>query len=107
MPKLNAALMAVLTVALIATAGFLVLRHSSAQEEEPARAQRLIRKLADSDGDLRREGADGLRRMGPAALGALKEASMSTDRVLAGRAAKLLQEFQPPAPAERPSPTAE
>ncbi|HVR87250.1 MAG TPA: hypothetical protein VMU54_23200 [Planctomycetota bacterium] len=107
MPKLNAVLMAVLAVALMAMAGFLVLGHSSAQEEGPARAQRLIRKLADRDGDLRREGEDGLRRMGPAALGPLKEASRSADRVLAARAAKLLQEFQPPAPAERPSPTAE
>ncbi|HEV3026503.1 MAG TPA: hypothetical protein VG457_02965 [Planctomycetota bacterium] len=107
MPKLNAALMAILAVALIATAGFLVLHHSSPREEEPARAQRLIRKLADSDDDLRREGEDGLRRMGPAALGPLKEASTSADRVLAGRAAKLLQEFQPTAPAERPSPSAE
>jgi hypothetical protein len=107
MPKLNGVLMSVLAAALIAATGFLVLHQSSAQEEPSARAERLIRKLADSDADLRREGEDGLRRMGPAAIGPLKEASASADRVLAWRAAKLLHEFQPPAPAERPSPSAE
>src|SRR5579862_2536548 len=101
MPKLNAVLMVVLAVAVIAATGVLVLRSSSAQEDAPAQAEKLLRKLADADGDLRREGEDGLRRMGAAALGPLREASKSADRMLAGRAAKLLLELVPPPPAER------
>jgi hypothetical protein len=45
--------------------------------------------------------------MGPAAVAPLREASKSSDRVLAGRAARLLQELQPAAPAEHPSAAAE
>ena len=105
MPKLNAVLMVVLAVAVIAATGILVLRPSG-PAVDPQQTERLIRKLADSDSDVKREGEDGLRKMGPAAVGPLKEASNSTDRVLAGRAAKLLLELQPPAPAERTSTTA-
>jgi hypothetical protein len=101
MPKLNTVLMVVLAVAVISGTGILVLRRSSAQEDPPAQAEKLLRKLADSDGDLRREGEDGLRKMGPAAIKPLQEASKSSDRVLASRAAKLLAELQQPAPAER------
>ena len=106
MPKLNALLMVVLAVAVIAATGFLVLRPSG-PAPDPRQSELLIRKLADSDSDVKREGEDGLRKMGPAAVGPLKEASNSTDRVLAGRAAKLLLELQPPAPAERTSTTAD
>ena len=110
MPKLNAVLMVVLAVAVIAVTGLLVLRTSSTEpndERESVKVEKLIRKLADPDSDQRREGEDGLRRMGPAAVAPLKEASTSADRVLAGRAAKLLLEFQPPAPADRASAAAE
>jgi hypothetical protein len=107
MPKLNAVLMVLLAVAVIAATGILVLRSSSAQDEAPAQAEKFIRKLADADVDLRREGEDGLRRMGSAAVAPLQAASKSSDRVLAGRAARLLLELQPPAPAERPSTAAD
>jgi hypothetical protein len=107
MPKLNLLLMGVLTAAVVAGTGLLVLRARSSEEKKSVRVEKLLRKLADRDSDTRREGEDGLRRMGRAAVAPLMEASTSADRVLAGRAAKLLQEFQPLAPAERPSPTAE
>jgi len=105
MPKQNAVLMVILAVAVIAATGFLVLRPSG-PAPDPRQSELLIRKLADADSDVKREGEDGLRKMGKAALGPLQEASGSPDRVLAGRAARLLLELQPPAPAERPGTTA-
>jgi hypothetical protein len=107
MPKLNAVLMVVLAVAVIAATGFLALRPAPSPEAEPARIELLLRKLGDADSDVRREGETGLRKMGKAAAGPLTQASKSADRVLAGRAAKLLQELQPLPPGERPSSPAE
>ncbi len=104
MPKLNAVLMVVLAVAVIAATGVLVLRPSAPQAVPP---EHYLRKLADPDSDVKREGEDGLRKMGAAAVGPLREASKSSDKVLAGRAAKLLSELQPAAPAEAPSAAAE
>ncbi|HLY72980.1 MAG TPA: hypothetical protein VKU80_02585 [Planctomycetota bacterium] len=98
MPKLNLLLMGVLTAAVVAGAGFLVLRAPSSEEKASVRVEKLLRKLADPDSDTRREGEDEFRRMGQAALAPLLKASTSADRVLAERAAKLLPEFQPPAP---------
>jgi len=98
MPKLNLLLMGVLTAAVVAGTGLLVLRAPACGEKESIRVEKLLRKLADRDSDTRREGEDGLRRLGRAALAPLQEASTSADRVLAGRAAKLLLEFQPPPP---------
>src|SRR5215471_16050007 len=95
MPKLNTVLMAVLAVGVIAATAFLTLRPTPAQEIEPAQVQKLLRKLGDSDPDVRREGEAGFRGLGPAAVAPLREASKSSDRVLADRASKLLQEFQP------------
>ena len=104
MPKLNAVLMAVLSVAVIAAMGFLTLRPAPAQEIAPAQVQKLLRKLADSDPDVRREGEAGLRQAGAASVAPLREAAQSSDRVLADRAAKLLRELQPaPAPSAAPS----
>jgi HEAT repeat protein len=100
MPKLNAVLMTVFAVAVIAAMAFLTLRPTPAQEIEPAQVQKLLRKLGDSDPDLRREGEFGLRGLGKPALAPLREASKSSDRVLADRAAKLLLELQPPAAPE-------
>jgi len=100
MPKLNAVLMVVLAVAVIAATGVLVLRPSA---PEPIPAEHYIRKLADADADVKREGEDGLRKMGPAAVAPLRDASKSSDRILAGRAAKLLSELQPAAPADAAS----
>ena len=95
MPKLNAVLMALLAVVVIAATAFLTLRPAPAREVDPAQVQKLIRKLADSDPDVRREGESGLRGLGPAAVAPLRDASKSSDRTLADRASKLLQEFQP------------
>jgi hypothetical protein len=97
MPKLNAILMVVFAVAVIAAMAFLTLRPTPAQEIEPVQVQKLLRKLGDSDPDLRREGEAGFRGLGLSAVAPLREASKSSDRVLAGRAAKLLQEIRPPA----------
>jgi hypothetical protein len=95
MPKLNAVLMALLAVAVIAATAFLTLRPSAAQEIEPAQVQKLLRKLGDPDPDVRREGEAGLRKAGPAVVGPLRDAARSKDPVLAGRASKLLEELQP------------
>ncbi len=97
MPKQNAILMVVLAVAVLAATGILVLESSSARDETPAQAARLLRMLADPDPDIQREGETGLRKMGGSAVGPLEEASKSPDRVMAVRAARLLQEFRPPA----------
>ena len=107
MPKRNAVLMGVLAVAVIAAMGFLALRPTPIQAADPVQIQLLLRKLADADVDVRREGETGLRQLGGSALGPLQQASRSGDRVLAGRAAKQLQELQPPPQAERPSSGAE
>jgi hypothetical protein len=95
MPKLNVVLMLTLAVAVIAAMAFLTLRPTPAQEIEPAQLQKLLRKLGDSDPDVRREGEDGLRGLGPAAVLPLRDASKSPDRSLADRASKLLQDLQP------------
>ena len=109
MPKLNAVLMATFAVAVIAAMAFLTLRPAPAQDSDPARVQKLIRKLGDADSDVRREGEAGLRQAGPAALAPLREASRSGDRALADRASRLLQELEPAAsvPAPKPSPLTE
>ena len=44
---------------------------------------------------MRREGEAGLRQAGAASIAPLREASQSPNRVLADRAAKLLQELTP------------
>jgi len=95
MPKLNAVLMVVLAVGVIAAIGVLALRPAPAQEIQPAQVQKLLRKLGDPDPDVRREGEAGLRQAGAASIAPLRDASKSPDRVLAGRAAKLLQELAP------------
>jgi len=107
MPKRNAVLMVVLAVAVLAATGFLALRPVPVRTDDPARVEALLRKLADADSDVRREGESGLRRMGSVAVVPLREASRSGDRILADRAARLLQELLPPPPADRPSATAD
>ncbi|HVE42250.1 MAG TPA: hypothetical protein VNM14_20365 [Planctomycetota bacterium] len=95
MPKLNAVLMSVLAVAVIAAMGFLVLRPEPAQDIPPAQVQKLLRKLGDSDPDVRREGEAGLRQAGAASIAPLRDATKSPNRLLAERASKLLQELAP------------
>lgn len=96
MPKFNAVLMVVLAVALIGAAAFLTLRPAPAPALSPAQVQKLLRKLSDPDPDIRREGEAGLRQAGAVALPPLRDASKSSDRVLAERATKLLQQLDPP-----------
>ena len=103
MPKLNAVLMAVFAVAVIAATAFLTLRPTPAQELQPAQVEKMLRKLGDSDPDIRREGEAAFRGLGTAAIVPLRDASRSGDRVLAERAAKLLQELQPASPVAAPS----
>ena len=101
MPKLNTVLMAVLAVAVIAAMAILTLRPAPAQELDPAQAQKLLRKLGDPDPDVRREGETALKQAAPASIAPLREASRSSNRVLADRASRLLAELQP-APAAAP-----
>jgi hypothetical protein len=107
MPKLNAVLMVLLAVAVIAATGFLALRPRPAAPADSVRIEGLLRKLADADSDVRREGESGLRSLGTLAVAPLRQASRSGDRILALRAARLLQELEPPPPADRPSTTAD
>lgn len=102
MPKLNAVLMALFAVIVIAATAFLTLRPTPAREIEPAQVQKLLRKLGDSDPDVRREGEAGFRKIGAAALPSLREASKSPDRAIAERAAKLAQELHGPSPVAMP-----
>ena len=96
MPKLNAVLMVLFAVAVIAAMAFFTLRPTEAHERESIEVQKLLRKLGDPDPEVRQEGEAGLRKMGASAKVPLQEASKSADRVLAVRAAKLLQDLQAP-----------
>ncbi len=100
MVRLNAVLMIVLALAVVVSATFLALEESASVDRDAARAERLLRKLTDPDPDVRREGEEGLRAMGPRAAAALREAARSGDRALADRAARLLEGSSPaPVPA--------
>jgi hypothetical protein len=103
MVKLNAVLMVVLALAVVAAALFLADESTTSVGRDTERADRLLRKLADADPDVRREGEEGLRAMGPRAVPALREAARSSDRELARRAAALLGG---PKPAPEPPPPA-
>jgi hypothetical protein len=108
MPRLNAVLMVLLAVAVIGTAGFLCLerRAPAASGPDAVQIQKLLRKLSDSDPDIRREGEAGFRALGPVALAPLAQAAQSPDARLAQSASKLLREIEParPAAAEAPRP---
>lgn len=115
MVRRNAILMVLLPAVVIGGAFFLADGASSRAAREGEAVRRLLRKLSDSDPDVRREGEQGLRSMGPRAVEALREAARSPNRVLAGRAARILGEPAPlpspsppgPPAAENPAPTAE
>jgi hypothetical protein len=97
MPRLNGILMALLAVAVIGTAVFLSLEKSpSPAGPDPVLVQKLLRKLSDSDPDIRREAEFGFKAMGFNAVAPLAEASKSADRRLAEAAARLLREVDPP-----------
>ena len=109
MPKLNAILMPVLAVGVIAAIAFLSLRPGPAPTSQPVQVEKLLRKLGDPDPDVRREGEAGLRQAGTASIAPLREASRSTNRILADRAAKLLRELAPTPDGllDKPSPLSE
>lgn len=102
MPKLNAAAMVVLTLAVIAGAGYLVLHKAEAGAADPAALRKLLRNLSDRDPDVSREAEASLRAMGPEAVRPLEEAATSADLFLAGRARKLLAELKPVPPPSAP-----
>lgn len=99
MPKLNAVLMVALSAAVLAGVGWAVLGRSDGAVAREA-DRRLLRKLADSDPDVRREAIAQIRARGPQGRELLREAAASTDPLLAGRARHLLVQLDPvPAPA--------
>ena len=98
MRRLNLALMVVLTIGIIASAGYLALSGNGENGEdrtlEEQRAK-LFRKLADEDPDRRREAKNQLRAMGSAAIPILREAARSDDSRLVDQAKALLRELEP------------
>jgi hypothetical protein len=95
MYKINLVLMVLLAAAVVAAAAYLSTAVGPSAGTEAADSARLLRKLADADPDVRREGETGLRDLGELALPALREAAKSPDRALADRATRLLGEVEP------------
>ena len=89
MPKLNLIGMIVLSLSVFAGAAVMAIRTSPAKVNAP-RVDRLIRRLADKDPDLRREAEQELKDLGRKAEPALKEAARGSDPVIAERARTLL-----------------
>ena len=90
--------MVVLTLAVIAGAGYLVLHRPPAEGQETALLEKAFRNLADRDPDVGHDAEAAVRALGAKAVPQLTEASKSSNRVLAERAQKLLAEMKPPAP---------
>lgn len=113
MYKLNLVLMVVLSSAVIGAGVFLGMEKASAKSPEREVAQ-LIRRLGDSDPDVRRDAEAALKKLGPNALPALKSAAVGVDEVLAGRAKTVIQQIEgapvavkadkPEQPVEAPAP---
>lgn len=96
MPKLNAVAMVVLAAALIGGLGWYVLgKAPDPAASRKAEIERALRKIADADPDVRRDGEALIRAMGPAGVEVLKETAKSADRHLAARCEKLLREAAP------------
>lgn len=89
MPKLNVIGMVVLCLGVAAGAAALALRAPALKIDGP-RVDRLIRRLADTDPDLRREAEQELKDLGRKAEPALKEAAKGADPVIAERARAIL-----------------
>lgn len=110
MVRVNLVVIAVLSAAVIGTGVFLSLERSPATpaEERQKEIGRLIRRLGDSDVDVRRDAEAALKKFGAEALIALKTAVDTGDEVLAPRALSLVRQIegapvaqQPPATPER------
>lgn len=99
MPKLNAALMVLLSTAVIAVLGWRVLGAAGDDDGAAVRARdaRILRKLADPDPDLRREAETELRGLGDKGRALLRETARAGDVRLAERAAAVLKAWEPPA----------
>lgn len=95
MPKINAVLMVVLSVAVIGVLGWRALGQGDDGAAERARAAKILRKLADPDPDLRREAAGELKAMGARGKELLRETAKGADTRLAERAAAVLKELEP------------
>ncbi len=92
MYKLNAVAMVVLSLAVIGTGTYLGMEKARAKPGDEV--ANLIRLLADSDPDVRRDAEAALKRMGPHALPALKSATVSGDQLLAGRAKQVINQIE-------------
>jgi hypothetical protein len=100
MPKLNVVAMIVLSLSIAAGAAVMSLR-ATAPRPDP-QVDRLIRRLADTDPDLRREAERELKELGSMAAGALKQAAEGSDPVVAERARVLLGAKRDELPRETP-----
>lgn len=94
MYKLRVALIVVLSGGVVAGAAALALRRSGDEDPQKGRVEFLVRSLGDPNPDVRRRSEEELRRLGPGALAALREASRSSDPRVAERALKLLREME-------------
>src|SRR5688500_13962159 len=98
MPKLNAVLMVLLSSAVIGVLGWRVLGQGDGGAADRARAAKIVRKLADSDPDLRREAESESKSLGSRGKEILRETAKSADPRLAERAAAMLKAMEPAAP---------
>ena len=89
MPKLNVIGMIVLCLGVAAGAAVLALRAPASKIDSP-RVERLIRRLGDTDPDLRREAERELKDLGRKAEPALHEAAKAANPVVAERARAIL-----------------
>ena len=87
-------LMSVLSVAVVAIGALLALDHGPSPDRREMRLLQLVRLLGDSDPDVRRDAEAAIKRAGPDALPALKQAAESTDAVLAARAKQVLLQIE-------------
>ena len=101
MPKLNVIGMIVLCLGVAAGAAVLALRAPASKIDSP-RVDRLIRRLGDTDPDLRRDAERELKELGKKAELALKEAARGTDPIIAERARAILGVKPPSRPSENP-----
>jgi len=94
--------MVVLTLAVIAGTGYLVLHRPAAEGQDVAAVEMAFRNLADRDPDVGHDAEIAVRALGAKAVEPLAAAAKSPNRILAERAQKLLAEMKPAAPAPAP-----
>lgn len=97
MPTKNLVGMVVLSLALVGGMAFLALRSGNGHAGHP-NLDGLIRKLGDTDPDLRRDAERELKELGRKAEPALKEAAKGPDPAVAERARAILGLKHPEAP---------